>query len=68
MECTVLACADLLSFPPSLSLQLVTLLILVAALCDLFYTIYQHTQGRVPSFHYVTPVVLASTMVCSSIH
>ena len=39
------------------------LVVLVAAFCDLFYTVYQQSVRQVAEFQYVTPIVLALTMV-----
>ena len=54
--------------PPSLPLhhiysQGVVLVVIVAALCDLSYTISQDTVQQVANFQYVTPIVLTLTMV-----
>ena len=49
--------------PSPFSQQGVVLVVLAAALCDLSYTVYKDTAGRVANFHYVTPIVLVLTMV-----
>ena len=54
--------------PTSLSLSLsllqgLMLVVLVAAFCDLFYTVYQQSVRQVAEYQYVTPIVLSLTMV-----
>ena len=43
------------------------LVVLVAAFCDLFYTVYQQSVRQVAEYQYVTPIVLSLTMVYTCI-
>lgn len=60
-------------FPYKLSLslmhlQVLVLVVIVAALCDISYTVYQDsTNKHVAHFQYLSPTVLAVTMVCRCI-
>ena len=45
------------------ALQVFLLVPFLTGICDLIFTIYEDTRGRVANFQYFTPIVTAATMV-----